>query len=489
MGLKKEIGRANILFSIGKVISAGIAFFLNIYLARSLQPYEFGLYSFALVIISAAMFFTDFGINTVLLKFGSEEKYQKDFSLLKRLFSATLKYKVILSFLVSAMMIVFSDRIAVFFGKTQTIQFIILSSIILFSASVAEYIFYFFTMMKSFRNQSMFRIIEQMLKAAGIVFFVAVGLKAYGALMGNALSYILLVLIMGGFIIRKYPKLIRAKPKALELERLRAFGIWSVIGMFTGTVYGMLDKLMISKMLPVESLGFYQLAYTWLFAITYIIPLAPQVMLTYYSNNMNSRKRLTAMIANSIKYTGILSFPFSFLLSAFSGAFIIFLYGSSYLPAASALKILSLMVTPMLFVMFFSNYFSSINRQDVPAKIFAILSVPLFALGLLLIPAYGITGVAYALLFVKLIELAVYSYLLFFREKIRFSLDIVWKPMLASAIVYAILDFALPRVFKEISLFNFILSGSAAFSLYVLLMLAIKGITNEELRAILSLAR
>jgi|GEM_PF-1317562 len=487
MSLKKEIGRANIIFSIGKIVSAGIAFFLNIYLARTLQPYEFGLYSFAMVIIGAAALFTDLGINSILFKFGSEQRYQKDRPLLKSLIEITFKYKVILLVIVSSLLVLFPEKIVDFFGKTQAIEITILSSTILLATSISEYLFSFFLIMKSFRDQSVFRIIEQLLKTVFIFAFVFLGLKAYGALVGNVIAYALLILIMGYFILKKHSNLLQAPKKTLDHKTLRTFGIWSTMGAFIGTVYGMTDKLMISKMLPVEYVGFYQLAYTWVFAIIYIIPMSYQVMLAYYSNSNASKEQLTKMLANSIKYTALLSFPFSFILSAFARAFITFLYGTNYLPAADALKILALMVSPALFGAFFLNYFISINKPETQTKVFIPLSILLFALNYVLIPKYGLVGAAYSMLAVKLIEVSIFAHLLFFKEKMRFSSDIVWKPLIASAAVYLILNFAIPRVFNEICPLQFILSGSIALITYLFLMLLIKGITKEEIRQIISM--
>ncbi|VVB60059.1 Polysaccharide biosynthesis protein [uncultured archaeon] len=489
MSLKKEIGRANMIFSIGKVASAAVAFFLNIYLAKLLQPYEFGLYSFAMVIIGAAALFTDFGINNILFKFGSEERYQKDRPLLKSLISLTFKYKLILLLLVCGALALFPGKIALFFGKSQVTEVIVLSSIILFATTISEYLFSMFLMMKSFKNQSVFRIVEQLLKAAMILVFLLLGFKAYGALIGNAASYILLALIMGYSTLKSYPKIFESGTKALDYSKLRAFGVWSTTGVIIGTIYGMTDKLLISKMLPVENVGFYQLAYSWVFAIIYLVPMSYQVMFVYYSNSNASKEKLTKMLSDSIKYTGLLSFPFSFLLSAFSGAFIIFLYGTSYLPAAGALKVLSLTVSPMLFAAFFLNYFISINKPEIQTKVFIPLTIILFILDLVLIPTYGIVGAAYGMLFIKILEMLIFSYLLFFKEKIRLPLDIVWKPMLASFIVYVLLDFALPQVFREITLVHFIISGGIAILMYFSLMLLLKGITKEEIRQIISVIR
>lgn len=487
MGLKMEIGRANIIFSVGKIVSTTIAFFLSIYLARTLQPHEFGLYSFALTIISTAALFTDFGINGILFKFGSEKNYQKDLRSLKRLIDVTFKYKLESLLLVSGSIIIFSGEIASLFGKPQAVEIIILSGIILFSLSIAEYIFNIFTMMRAFKDQSIFRIAEQILKTIFIVVFVMFGYETYGALIGNAIAYMILFSLMGYVVLKKYPWIMHAKPTIIDFEKLRKFRIWTTIGVAVGLVYGSTDKLIISKMLPIESIGFYQVAYTWVFSITYIIPLTPQVMLAYFSNNLSSKIQMTKIMENSIKYTAILSVPFSFILSAFSGAFVILLYGTSYLPAGEVLKIMALMVTPMLFCMFFSNYYVSINKPDVPLKVVAPLAIMLFVLSIVLIPRYGLIGAAYTMLFAKILEMFIYMYLLFFKENLRFHSHILWKPLFASTIVYAILDFALPHVFKEINLNNFIITGIAAFSLYILLMLAIKGITKEDLQHTIAL--
>jgi O-antigen/teichoic acid export membrane protein len=120
MSLKREIAKANVFFTIGRITSAIIAFFFSIILARLLQPHNFGLYSFYVVVASFFILFTDFGMNSTLTRFVAnyigKGKYRKASTLTKLIF----KYKIILTLATGVLISIFSNQISTFiFNKPK----------------------------------------------------------------------------------------------------------------------------------------------------------------------------------------------------------------------------------------------------------------------------------------------------------------------------------------------------------------------------------
>src|SRR5674536_4242 len=69
--LVRGIKNTGLLFS-GNVISAVISFVITIYIARTLPISEFGSYITVISFVSLFGIFTDFGINTVIIREGAK---------------------------------------------------------------------------------------------------------------------------------------------------------------------------------------------------------------------------------------------------------------------------------------------------------------------------------------------------------------------------------------------------------------------------------
>ena len=70
--LVRGIKNTGLLFS-GNVISAVISFVITIYIARTLPISEFGSYITVISFVSLFGIFTDFGINTVIIREGAKK--------------------------------------------------------------------------------------------------------------------------------------------------------------------------------------------------------------------------------------------------------------------------------------------------------------------------------------------------------------------------------------------------------------------------------
>lgn len=478
MSLKKEIAKANLVFTAGRIISAVIAFFFSIILARLLQPHNFGLYSFCIVVVSFFILFTDFGMNSTLIRFVAnyigKGKYRKASTLIKLIF----KYKIVLIILTGVLVSFFSNQIAAFiFNKPEAGFVVFFSGLVLVVNSLLEFFNSLFSSLKNFVAISAIQILQNIFKFVFVIGLILLGMSVAGAIIGLILSYLVVIMISLIIVYKKYDFIISKLKIRINRKILLTFTSWIFIGSIAGTIYALIDQLMISRMLDVEYIGFYKIGLTWMFSIIYLVPIAAYVMYPYFSGVVN-KKQLNLMFFNSMRYGAIFIFPLAFLLSAFSTPFVLFLYKTPFLPVTSALTILAFVSILMVFSGILTTYFVGVKRPDIVAKIIFITLFLNITLNYFLIQLYGITGAALATFISKFIEVVVAFSIAVSIHKLTFKLSIIWKPLLASSIIYYTALFFLPYITNY---FNFAFYGIILLTIYFAVMILIKGIRKQDL--------
>lgn len=481
MSLKRDLAKSNIFFTVGRIVSAVIAFFFSFILARLLQPYNFGLYSFALVVVGFFTIFTDLGLNSVVTRFAAEYMSRKDAGRTKSLLITILKYKIIIIMATGGFICLFPEQISSFiFNKPEAGFIVFLSGTILMVNSLFSFLHNVFSGMKNFAFVSVLQISESALKFVIVLTLVVSGMSVEGSLYGLIATYLILVVVSTLVFYRKYGSLIEARKGEIEKSILMKFGAWVLIATVLASLDAIIDQFMISMMLPVEEIGFYRIAYTWMWSAIFVVPIAGQVMYPYFSSAEN-REQLSSMFFRSVRYSCMFIFPIAFLLSAYSTPLILFLYKESFIKAASPLSILAFASIPITLSMILTTYFNGVKKPEIVTKIISVMIFVNIVLNYLLIGLYGITGASIAILTVKTIETAAMLFLVVRFERMTFRASAIIKPLMASLLMYYASVLFLPLVTNYFTLaFYAILS----LALYSIVMLIIGGIDREDISMI-----
>ncbi len=297
-----------------------------------------------------------------------------------------------------------------------------------------------------------------------------------GAVLGLILTYTLLVVISTVTIYKKYNFIISEKGTWINRRVLLSFNAWVLLTSMGGMVYGLIDQMMISNMLAIENLGFYKIALTWRWSIVYLVPIASYVMYPYFSGALNKRQ-LNLMFYNSLRYGSMFIFPLAFLLSAYSGPLILFLYKEPFLPAASALSILAFASIYSVLGSVLMSFFTSIKRPDIVTKVLLLMIMLNIILNYFLIQLYGINGAAIATLISVFSHLVIIFLIAILVKKMMFKLAIILKPLVASVITYVVSLYFLPNVTNYFTLAFY---GILSLGVYIIVMLLIRGVTKQD---------
>lgn len=478
MSLKKEIVKANLIFTSGRLISVVIGFFFSIILARMLQPYNFGLYSFSLFVANFFIVFSDFGLASISTRFVSNYLGKKKYGKIKELVGLVLKYKIIFVFTTGLLISLLSNQISTFiFNKPEAGFVVFLSGFVLISVSLFDFFRSLFLGLKNFTAVSSLNILENAFKFVIIIGLVLLGMAVTGAILGLIITYLGLVLISLIIIYKKYDFIISAKKSKVNKRILLTFGSWVFITSIAATIYTLVDQFMISMMLPVEDIGFYRIALAWTWMIIYLVPIAAQVLYPYFSGTENKRQ-LKSIFGESLRYSSMFIFPLAFLLSAFSQNLILFFYEEAFLPAAYPLSVTAFTSILMVFSMVLSSYFNGIKRPDIFTKVVLAMILLNVIMNYFLIQSLGMFGAALATFSVKLIQILILFSIIILSEKIRVKFSVIMKPLISSVIMYYIASLFLPYVTDYVTLFVF---GILSLLIYFGIMFLTGGIKREDL--------
>ncbi len=402
---------------IGNLFGAALGFIATILITRILGPADFGLFSIALAVMGIVVQLSDFGISTGLVRFASlyfKTNKIKAALLLK----VSLKLKIIIAVSIFLIGFFLSDFLAInIFQKSDSIIPLKLAFIGAFGASLAGYIPATLQARESFKNYSLFILIEPMAKISLIgLLSLALRLDLFGALT-TVITIPFLSLLIGSLIIPKDFLKVAGNEKE-PLKELFNFSKWILVSILCTMLMIRLDILMLGYFRVTQEVGFFSAAYTLASVFPLLTGTITTVLLPKVSQ-ISNREQLRKYIIKSLKYSSFVVFPVIILLFI-SRPLILFIYGSQYLQSANIFRILVVGLALSVIVNPISLIFYALNKTRIAAYLNISQLFANFVSNIFLIPRFGAVGAAFASLVVAMIGssfVGLYVYFTLFRTK------------------------------------------------------------------------
>ena len=240
-----------------------------------------------------------------------------------------------------------------------------------------------------------------------VEYAIKVGVGMLLLLLGFGLNAVLLIAVAG--------RIVGCMISAVLLSRLDCHVRWALepdtirellklaptfllIGIFA-TLYWRIDIFMLSKLQPVEEVGYYGAAWRIL-ELAMVVPqslclsLYPQIS----TNALNNLPQLRAIGRGAMRYLIALSLPAAIGVTMLAQPILQLLYGEAFRTAAYTLSVLILTLVPYGFVRYHAYVLVGANHQRVDLVLNVIMSILNVLLNLILIPRYGHFGAALATL-------------------------------------------------------------------------------------------
>jgi len=424
---KRLVKGSTIVFT-AFIASEVIGVFLRMFLARSLTIEEYGLFYAVFTLVSFFILFRDLGLGSSLVKYIPEFTIRKQFAEIKSSIASVLLVQATFGFIVSAVLFLFSDYMALAIFRTLDASLPLrILSIWFFAAMLyplMQNTFQGFQNMPAYASVSVFSILSVLLPAMLFVGVLGLGVS------GVALAYLLAAVVIGFssliFFIRRYPHVFQEKVSITKplLKKLFTFALPLLIGAVAGLIISYTDTIMITIFRNLTDVGFYQVASPTA-RILWYIPLALTVILFPMISELWTRRKQALMGKMThflIKFSFVVIMPITFIFIAFPEIVINLLFGPGYLAGTTALQILAVTAIVYTPFMIFAQVMTGIGRPVILMKVVVFMACLNLVGNLALIPPYGIEGAAVATFTAHLLGLLLLAY--YSRKFTKFSMPL-----------------------------------------------------------------
>jgi O-antigen/teichoic acid export membrane protein len=488
----KILAKTSAIVFIGVFLSKLFTYLYRIVIARYLGPEVYGIFSLAFIIISLAIAISSLGLGEGVMRYISYYRGKNERMKISFIFHKSLRIIFISSIFFALVLFLSSDIIAIkLFHNIDLVLYLKLFSLSL-PFSVIGLVFIY--TLRAFEKIKLYTLLNNVLPAGLRLLFISViiflGFKINAVIFSYVVSVICTFVI--AFYITKVslPKIFGtfkiSERKKIILSRELFTYSWPimVLGFINGIFYW-IDSFTIGFFQDTYYVGLYNsavpiVALLGIASELFMQLFFPLITKEYSKGNMELISQTSKQVS---KWIFIINLPVFILLIFFPGAAINILFGSEYLTAESALRILAVGGFAGIFVPLLSNIISMSGRSKLLLSNIVIVSIFNLILNIILIPIYGINGAAFS----TSLSWIILSVVLFF-EVFKIAGFIPLRRRIFSIILSIIVPTTVLYLLKGyvvLNIFGLIMLVFLFLAIYILSILLFKGFDRNDLMIIL----
>ncbi len=389
----------------------GVAFYIVV--ARSLGPYDFGIFSFVTVTIALLSSIANAGTDTGITKFVSKYFLSDKLKALR-----FLKEGLLLKFIGWGIVILigflFSNQIAHLILKKNELLYPFKIAVIgvggsmLFSFGCAA-----LQSLQKFWQWSFVNVFGNSLRLLLFIFLLFFGIKTAES---SILLFIIIPFVAFFVSLLFLPKFLNIAVRKSDFNELFHFNKWVAVTTVIVALSSRLDSLFSARYLNLTEVGYYAVAVSLSGFISQIVLALGTVAAPKFASmdNKKAAKEYFFKFEAFVLILSIIGAPIGIFIAHF---FVPLLYGEVFTASIAPLSILIIAYAVFLMTMPINDallYYFSNSKFFVWLSIAGLLIAVLS--GVFLIPQYGMIGAAYSVLIGNIFDLvvpAVYLYFLF----------------------------------------------------------------------------
>jgi len=493
----KLLVKTSLIVFVGVFISKVLGYIYRIIIARHYGPEVYGLFSLATMILGGIVALCSLGLVDGLSRFIPQYRGKKEYAKISYLFNFTNKILFVSSMISAVLLFCLSDFISlnIFHNIELSLFLKILSFFIPMTVIAGPFLLaikgYEYTDVYSF----IYNIFQNIVKVLALLLLILIGFNSSSTIFSFCLGLLAIFIASYWFCRYKIPELFinsdLSKTKKKEIRRsffsyslpLLFFGIVSMIFYWT-------DSLFLGYFKGAEAVGFYNAAVP----IALLLAIMPELFMQlffpminrYYSiKNFELIKQLSKQLG---KWVFMANFPIFILIFIFPGAAINILFGSQYLVAQTALRILIFGSFIASIAVISNNLLSMAGKSKlVLVDIVFALIINIF-LNIILIPmptiagienSIGVTGAAMA----TALSIIFLNSLFFIQAKIYLKITPLRRKMITIfllGLIPAIALFYIRNIFPSQNIFFVALLGLGFLVIYAGLILLSRSLDDND---------
>jgi O-antigen/teichoic acid export membrane protein len=382
------------------IIAAFLGYLVRLVLAKNLSIEEFGLFYAVFAFLSMLSIFKTLGFDTALIKFIPEFLHLKKNSYIKSSIIYAAAVQVVTNTIIIIAIYLASSYLASNFFQNPKADYVL--KIMAIAFFIESFILVIKLSLQGFKKMVLFAGID-IIRMVLVLALVFLGFQLNYGLISPIVAYtitpIILTFIFGFILIRKvFPKFLASEfiLSKKMFKKIFKYGIFVMAASLGILILGYTDIMMLTYFSGLTAVAFYSVALPTAKILIYF-PRAISAILIPLSSELWTKKKkdmLREGMESLYKYSFIVIVPLVLIMFSFADIIINVLFGKTYLPASSAMKILSIGMIFATINGICSNFFSGIGKPQIASKMIYAGAIFNLLANLVLIPLLGIVGAA-----------------------------------------------------------------------------------------------
>lgn len=413
----------------GLVVSTVISAVGTIVIAKLLGADNMGLYAIAIGAPNLIANFRDWGMNTAIVKYSAQYNSEENIAKIRSVFISGLFFEIVLGSALTIIAFLLSGVLAQVFQRPNIVLLIQISSLFILSGALGNAAIGVFTGLEKMHLNSIWQIIQAILKTGLILALIIAGLGTTGAVIGYSagifLASIAAVLLMFT-IYRSLPKTNGQKLEIIKTTKtMLSYGLPLSIGVIiTGFLTYFYTWIMAYFVTDNALIGNYSVAQNFVVLITFFAtPVTTMLFPAFSKLNANrDGNTLKNVFQYSVKYAALVVLPVTVMVMSLAQPAIATLFGDSYTQAPLFLALLSVTyLYTAIGSLSVGNLISGQGYTKFSLKTTILTVVIGFPLSFILVSQFGMIGLVVSTLITGVP--AIFMCLLFIRKNFGVSLD------------------------------------------------------------------
>lgn len=332
MSLKKDVLSGIKWTTTSTVIVTILQTAQMIILARLLTPSDFGLMAILMIIIGFSQAFMDMGISSAIIQRQNITNTQLSSLYWLNIFSGII---------LTTALILLSPVLSLIYNDSKIEFLLILLSPIFIIGSIGNQYRVLCQKALQFKLISMVEITSTFISFILALYLAYTGWGIYALIYAMLTQTLVSNLLFLNFGLRHHhiPLLIY---KHNELKGFYSFGFFQMGEKSINYISANLDKLLISAMIGLQAVGFYNMAWQLIiFPLSKINPIVNKIAFPVYSKIQHDQSSINKYYILSIKILSLIAIPISVFLMFYSTDIVLILFGEQWIRVSVIVTILA----------------------------------------------------------------------------------------------------------------------------------------------------
>lgn len=410
----------------GRLASHGMSFVVSIFLARLLEPSEFGLIAMVMVIIGMASIFTDIGLGGALIQRRR---------VLPVHYSSVFYFNVFAGLLLTCITYFSAGWIGEFYDNETLIPLAKILSLLFVINSFRS------VQAVKLRKELNYQLLVKLGFTASLISgVIGVSLAFAGFGVWSLVAQSLTQGLVYNILIWSFGRWVPSMSFSFKaLKQLWGFGFRMFLSGFLDAIFTRLDFLVIGKMFPAETLGFFQRAKSLNFMVVQYS--SASLMSVLFPVLSEIQKDLPRFQNTVLKSLGIICFVVFLLLGGLylvSAELITLLFGEKWLPSVRIFEVLVISGFALPISSLLVNVLSSRGNSKAFLRL-EILKKILLTTNLVVLMIWGIEVYLYGLIVQATLGVSLNIH--FAAREIKLSQGLFFKPIVVQALLSVVAIF------------------------------------------------